>query len=237
MILKTYICVIDSVGVGFAAEGDFIERRIGTPYGPSPNLLISSDIAYLPISRKKLNEKAVIWALNSLDVKRILAIEDVGSLDPHIEVGDLVTPSDGIDFSNSAVTFKGELENLSMPISTLFCPEIQNAIRDAVGKNSREAIYINTSITRYETPAEAEFFQKIGGGVAGNLAFRLANLAKELGICYGSITVVTRKLGRPADLSDNRIKAGIKKIRESLYEILDKIPKYKNCSCYASVLE
>jgi len=108
--MKPPIAIIGGSGVKSIIKGE--EKIIGTPYGPTPALTIGQikgrEAIYLPRHGEghtapphKVNYRANIWGLKSLGVERIIATNAVGAIDTSLAPGDIVIPSDLIDFTKS----------------------------------------------------------------------------------------------------------------------------------------
>src|SRR5690606_1319111 len=52
-------------------------------------------------------------------------------------------------------------------------------------------VYVCTEGPRFETPAEIRFYAQVGGDVVGMTSATEAILARELGLCYATIAIVT----------------------------------------------
>jgi 5'-methylthioadenosine phosphorylase len=76
-----------------------------------------------------------------------------------------------------------------------YAPRVREAIL-AAGKALGIALidggcYVATDGPRYETPAEVRMFAALGGDVVGMTGLPEAVLAKELGLDYGALAMVT----------------------------------------------
>ena len=92
------------------------EISVDTPFGkPSDSILVGSlegvDVAFLPrhgrghrIPPTDLPSRANIYALKSLGVTRIIAVNAVGSLKEEVKPGDLLVPDQLIDRTRSRVS-------------------------------------------------------------------------------------------------------------------------------------
>jgi len=78
-----------------------------------------------------------------------------------------------------------------------YCSDVRRVIMDAseqlgfVIKNG--ACYVCTEGPRFETPAEIRMFQHLGGDLVGMTSVPEVVLARELGMCYASIGMVTNE--------------------------------------------
>ena len=54
-----------------------------------------------------------------------------------------------------------------------------------------KGVYVCTEGPRFETPAEIKAYKKLGGTIVGMTSATESILAKELGMCYSTICLVT----------------------------------------------
>lgn len=237
---------------GFSYEG---EETVETPYGkPSApykkyrynNIEIYS-LARHGINHEfaphKVNYRANIYGFKSLQVDEILTFSAVGGINLNYKTGDLVVSSDAIDnTSGRDLSFyedSGTVIHIDM--SEPFCPSIRSKILEAGRKSGIELIdggvYVCTNGPRFETPAEIKMYRLLGGDMAGMTLFPELTLAKEQGICYGQVCLITNLASGVEDnkklTSDEVIEEGrrnSKKIQILIKEYLD-IQKESVCNC------
>jgi 5'-methylthioadenosine phosphorylase len=147
-----------------------------------------------------VNYRANIWALRDLGVQKILATAAVGSLSPDFRVGELVLLDQFLDFTkNRSQTFYegGQQGVLHVDMTEPYCPALRQIILKAsehLGLQVKNgACYVCTEGPRFETPAEIRMFRRLGGDLVGMTSVPEVVLARELGICYASIGMVTNK--------------------------------------------
>jgi len=253
---KTRIAIIGGTGL----DGGFlkgIKTRLGTPYGPSPTLTIGrmggKDVVFLPrhgeghrLPPHRINNRANIFALHSLGVERILATSVVGALNPKYKPGDIVIPSDFIDFTRSRqLTFYDDAPVTHIDVSRLYCPELREIISEAAKKRVEnvwtDAVYLCTDGPRYESPAEVCMFRAFGCDVVGMTGMPEAVLAHELEMCYATICFVSNMAAGMQDKVSAEEVVEKSKVLGSLVggvlkEAIADIPKKRSCSC-SNVLE
>jgi len=183
---------------------------VETPYGtvePVVGKLTNREIVFMSrhggchaTPPHLVNYRANIWALRKLGVRKILATAAVGSLSPNFHSGELVLPDQFLDFTKSRTqTFYegGEQGVLHVDMTEPYCSDVRRVIMDAseqlgfVIKNG--ACYVCTEGPRFETPAEIRMFQHLGGDLVGMTSVPEVVLARELGMCYASIGMVTNE--------------------------------------------
>ncbi len=198
--------IIGGTGV-YRLDDDGWGQDVQTPYG-TVRLYIQrtgrQDIAFLPrhgrghsVPPHRINFRANIKALEQLGVKRILATAAVGSLNHGYPPGSLVMLDQFIDFTKNrdSTFFDGEDGVAHVDMAMPYCPALINALEkkgretgvDIKGKGT----YICVEGPRFETRAEIKYFRMIGGDVVGMTNVPEVVLARELGLCYGAVGIVT----------------------------------------------
>ena len=75
--------------------------------------------------------------------------------------------------------------------SNVVVSEEPAAPEPAVDLGDVEATYVCTNGPRFETPAEIRMYTQLGGGVVGMTGYPEVALAREAGLAYASIAVVS----------------------------------------------
>jgi len=203
------IGVIGGTGL-YDIEGmrDIEEVDITTPFGkPSDTIIIGElggvGIAFLPrhgkghrISPTEIPFRANIYALKSLGVEHIIAINSAGSFKKEIKPGDLVIPNQLIDRTRSRVnSFFGEGIVAHIPFAEPFCPVlsqlIYQAAKDAGTNVYPKGTYVVMEGPAFSTRAESQLYRSWGADIIGMTALPEAKLAREAEICYAIIGCVT----------------------------------------------
>jgi 5'-methylthioadenosine phosphorylase len=235
-------------GVGFSSYRDCENHPVKTPYGSVTAYITSikgRSVAIIPrhageihIPPHMINYRANIWAVNSLGVKRIISTNSVGSMRGH-PVGSLVVLDDFIDFTRSRISTFYDDETVHVDVAEPYCPEIKAALRYGLGKQGlscTEGIYACTEGPRFETRAEIRMMSQFAD-VVGMTGVPEVVLAKELGLCYASLAIVTNQAcGMTTQkLTVDEVTEVVGKAQESIFEILsdaiEKIPESRNCMC------
>lgn len=146
----------------------------------------------------KINYRANIWGLKELGVDCILATAAVGSLNRDMAPGNFVFPDQYLEFvKDRPATFfdGGERGVVHTDMTEPYCPYIRDAFMKAANAISHTAhnggTYVCTEGPRFETPAEIKMFARLGGDLVGMTAYPEVALARELGLCYGAVAMVT----------------------------------------------
>ena len=203
------IGVIGGTGL-YNVEGlvEVEEISIDTPFGKPSDVLITGKlegvgVAFLPrhgrghsIMPTEVPSRANIYALKSLGVENIIAINSVGSLRQEIKQGDLVIPDQLIDRTKSRInTFFGEGIVAHIQFAEPFCPELRKLLYDIAGKAGANAhpdgTYVVMEGPAFSTRAESHLHRAWGADIIGMTALPEAKLAREAEICYAIIACAT----------------------------------------------
>jgi len=190
----------------FAAMAQMKEKHIRTPLGVCLLYHLEhqgEDIYFLPrhglthsLPPHSINYRANIYTLYSLDVERIYAFCAVGSMDLNIKPGSFVILRQFIDMTwGREHTFAGQGLVSHVELSEPYCPGLSRQILQC-GKEQDidicdDGVYVCTQGPRFETPAEIRAFASWGGNLVGMTGVPEAQLAREAGICYASLAVVS----------------------------------------------
>ena len=205
------IAIIGGTGVGqFPLDAAPRTVIIATPYGDASATLGSlhgKPVAFLArhgaghkLPPHRINYRANIAALVMLGVRAVIATTAVGGMHLGMQPGDFVLLDDFIDFTGSRphkTFFDGE--NGSPVVHTDFTRPYSDAVRDVILAAAAElaiplrptGTYLAGDGPRYESPAEVRLFAAWGADVAGMTGVPEATLAREAGLHYAGISLVT----------------------------------------------
>jgi len=225
-----------------------------TPYGEVKILLgnyAGRELAFIPrhgadhsVPPHLINYRANIKALQQVGVKNIIATAAVGSLQYDYKPGVYVLADQFIDFTKSrkSTFFEGGKEGVvHCDMTVPYCSELRQAIVKAGEKTGLQvyngATYVCTEGPRFETAAEIAMFKNLGGHIIGMTSVPEVCLARELGICYANISVVTNYAAgiSPNVLTHHEVlavmKQSIAQLRRLIMESIAFIPGDKSCCC------
>jgi 5'-methylthioadenosine phosphorylase len=196
-------------GTAFYSFLDDVEvAAVQTPFGsPSAPLAVGTvgvrRVAFLPrhgpghaIPAHRVNYRANLWALRRLGVRRVLAPCSVGSLQPSVRPGDIVVCDQLVDRTSGRADtfFEGPLP-AHVSFADPYCPELGRAAVDAARAQGVPVHESGTVVViqgpRFSTRAESRWFSSAGWEVVNMTQYPEAVLARELGICYAGLALVT----------------------------------------------
>jgi 5'-methylthioadenosine phosphorylase len=185
------------------------EHKIDTPFGAPSDTLLGGKIAgrqlyFLPrhgrghrILPHELNHRANIWALRSLNVRWIIAVTAVGSLQEKYAPRDILLPSQFYDRTSvrSDHTFFGN--GIAAHIS--FAEPISTNLRSVIAESAKTlrlpvhngGTYVNMDGPAFSTRAESELNRHHGFDVIGMTNLPEAKLAREAEIALATMAMIT----------------------------------------------
>src|SRR6201982_246693 len=185
------------------------EHRIDTPFGPPSDLLIGGKLSdrqgyFLPRNGRghrllpnELNHRANIYALRSLNVRWIICVTAVGSLQEKYKPRDILLPSQFYDRTSLRAnhTFFGE--GIAAHIS--FAAPISATSRALLAQSWRKVgvmihdggTYVNMDGPAFSTRAESELNRRNGFDVIGMTNLPEAKLAREAEIALATMAMIT----------------------------------------------
>lgn len=185
------------------------EQRIETPFGSPSDALIGGrmhgrQIYFLPrhgrghrLLPHELNHRANIWALRSLNVRWIICVTAVGSLQEKYAPRDVLLPSQFYDRTSQRAmhTFFGEgiaaHIGFADPISHDLRKLLAGAAREVGVKCHDGGTYVNMDGPAFSTRAESELNRRNGFDVIGMTNLPEAKLAREAEIALATIAMIT----------------------------------------------
>lgn len=206
------VAIIGGTGFETALQERFgqpaLRQTVDTKYGVVDVTFFLTDsgpLGYLPrhgdahhIAPHRINHRANIAALHAVGASSVLSTSAVGSLKKEFAPGDFVLIDDFIDMRGGSPTTFFESDTVT---HTDFSEPISVRLREHLLDSSRigavdpiihaRGVYLCVSGPRYETPAEVRVFALLGGDVVGMTVAPEAVLAREIGIAYASVSVVT----------------------------------------------
>lgn len=260
------LAIIGGTGVYEAgALDDVRDLNLVTPYGPAAMQIgvyqgpsgRSREVAFLPrhgaahnVPPHRINYRANIWALHRLGVSRVIGTGAVGSLREELPPGHLVLTDSFLDFTRCrpATFYDGEAAPDGEPrgvvhtdMTVPYCPELRQLLRQAAAADGVDVAmggtYACAEGPRFESAAEIRMMRLLGADVVGMTNLPEVVLARELGMCYALVAMVTNYAAgmTAARLTHGEVvetmRANVEKIRTMVWRALDLVNSERDCGC------
>jgi len=184
------------------------EHRLTTPWGDPSDVvtvgeLAGAPVAFLPrhgrrhhLPPHRVPFRANLWALRELGVTRVFGPCAVGSLQRHIEPGHVVVCDQLVDRTwGRADTFFEGPDVVHVSFADPYCPELRAVAADAARAAGATVHDSGTVVViqgpRFSTRAESRTYRELGYDVINMTQHPEAYLARELGLCYSTLALVT----------------------------------------------
>jgi 5'-methylthioadenosine phosphorylase len=147
-----------------------------------------------------VNYRANIWALKQVGCTHLIVSTATGSLQEHLAPGNLVIIDNFIDRTTKRhqTFYDGSSEAVGvchLPMEPAFCERTRQVLIDTAKELGIHAFTKGTIVTiegpRFSTKAESQMFQQWGADLVGMTICPEAVLAKEAGLLYGVVGLVT----------------------------------------------
>src|SRR5205085_4612504 len=188
---------------------DPAERRVSTPFGDPSDAIIGGQmqgrqVYFLPRHARghrllphELNHRANIFALRSLNVRWIISVTAVGSLQEKYKPRDILLPSQFYDRTSLGCrhTFFGEGIAAHISFAEPISLQLRNLLAESANKVGVMAhnggTYVNMDGPAFSTRAESELNRRHGFDVIGMTNLPEAKLAREAEIALATMAMIT----------------------------------------------
>jgi len=250
------IGVIGGSGLYDMAELDSVEMvELRTPFGDPSDAFITGQlggrqVVFLPrhgrghrILPSRLNFRANIFGMKQLGVEWLIAVSAVGSMQEEIAPGDVAIPDQFLDFTRGrASTFFRDGLAAHVSMADPVCPEVSAVLGKAaraMGATVHQGgTYLCIEGPQFSTRAESNVYRSWGASVIGMTNMPEAKLAREAGICYATLALVTDYdcwHEAEADVTVDTIVALLKQnaalAQQIVQETVLALPAERQCSC------
>lgn len=185
------------------------EQRVETPFGDPSDTIIAGEmqgrqVYFLPrhgrghrLLPHELNHRANIYALRSLNVRWIICVTAVGSLQEKYPPRDVLLPSQFFDRTSQRATHTFFGDGIAAHVS--FADPISSNLRQILAEAARASgvrvhnggTYVNMDGPAFSTRAESELNRQHGFDVIGMTNLPEAKLAREAEIALATLAMVT----------------------------------------------
>ncbi|MCL6561681.1 MAG: S-methyl-5'-thioadenosine phosphorylase [Firmicutes bacterium] len=186
--------------VGRTVETPYGEVELWEGEGPDgvPLVFLNRHGRAHRIPPHRVNYRANLWAVKALGCHRVVATGAVGSLHRALVPGWLVLVDQFLDFTKArpATFFEGgEGGVIHTDVTDPYCATLRRHLAEAAQALGfpywERGTYVATEGPRFESRAEIEAFRRLGGDVVGMTGVPEVVLARELGLCYATVALVT----------------------------------------------
>src|SRR3989475_3168228 len=229
------------------------EHNVDTPFGSPSDILVGEKLSgrqvyFLPrhgrghrILPHEINYRANIYALRSLNVRWIISVAAVGSLQEKYAPRDVVLPSQFYDRTSqrAAHTFFGE----GIAAHVGFAEPISANLRNLVAQSARSlgytvhngGTYVNMDGPAFSTRAESEFNHRNGFDVIAMTNLPEAKLAREAEIALATMAMITdydswkiEEEAVSAEIVLSHLVANAETARKVIAHVVPHVPKEPN---------
>lgn len=234
------------------------QRDVDTPFGrPSAPITLGRldgiPVAFLPrhglhhqIAPSKIPMRANIWALKLMGVERLLSVSAVGSMREAIRPLDFVVPDQIFDrtVERERTFFDDAVAHVAL--AEPFCDDARCVVADAVRDGDVTlhdgGAYICIEGPQFSTKGESRIYRSWGVDIIGMTAMPEARLAREAGLCYVTLAMVTDYDVWHETEEAVSVQAVIENLRKNVVNAqkviraaLPGLSAERNCSCSTSL--
>lgn len=177
------------------------ELDVETPYGDltvSTGEVAGREVAFLPrhgahheFPPHRIEYRANMWALRSLGVRQVLAPCAVGSLSQDLPPGTLVLPDQLVDRTSGRKQTYVKKGAAHVPFADPYCPRISEHVLTTEPEVIGGGTMVVVEGPRFSTRAESQHYAAQGWSLVNMTGHPEAVLARELGLCYATLALVT----------------------------------------------
>lgn len=250
--------IIGGTGVYDLGTGSY-SKVVETKYGNVEVDIVNingEEIAFLARHGKEhstpphlINYRANMKALEQLGVKYIYATAAVGSCNQNYAPGDVVVINNFIDFTKQRpITFfeGGDEPVKHTDMGEPYCTNLRNKFYEAAKAEAidikGDTVYICTEGPRFETEYEVKMYKSLGGDVIGMTNVPEVVLAKELGLCYAAVGIITNWCtGIKGEITlhdiQGTLSANKEKISKAFLRVFSQELNQQHCNCQNAIIE
>ena len=229
------------------------EHKIDTPFGSPSDMLVGGKLSgrqvyFLPrhgrghrILPHEINYRANIYALRLLNVRWVISVAAVGSLQEKYAPRDVVLPSQFYDRTSQRATHTFFGEGIAAHVG--FAEPISANLRNLVAESARSlgvtvhngGIYVNMDGPAFSTRAESEFNHRNGFDVIAMTNLPEAKLAREAEIAFATMAMITdydswkvEEEPVSAEIVLSHLMANAETARKVIVDLIPRIPTEPN---------
>jgi 5'-methylthioadenosine phosphorylase len=232
---------------------DATEHNVDTPFGSPSDIFVGGKLSgrqvyFLPrhgrghlILPHEINHRANIYALRSLNVRWIISVAAVGSLQEKYVPRDVVLPSQFYDRTSQRAihTFFGN----GIAAHVAFAEPVSANLRNLLAESARSlgvtvhngGTYVNMDGPAFSTRAESEFNHRNGFDVIAMTNLPEAKLAREAEIAFATMAMITdydswkvEEEAVSAEIVLSHLVANAETARRVIVDVIPRIPPEPN---------
>jgi 5'-methylthioadenosine phosphorylase len=231
------------------------EIKVETPFGPPSDTIVVGEVAgqrvaFLPRHGRdhrfpphRIPYRANLWALRSLGVRQVLAPSAVGSLTSAQQPGTLVIPDQLVDRTTGREqTYYDTDRAVHVAFADPYCPQGRAqavaAARAAGWDVEDSGTLVVIGGPRFSTRAESQWYAAQGWTVVGMTGHPEAVLARELALCYTSLSLVSDTdagIAEGEGVTQEEVfrvfGENVARLRELIFAIIAALPDERRCAC------
>jgi 5'-methylthioadenosine phosphorylase len=244
-------------GSGFYSLLEDAEQRlVETPYGPPSDPVVvgvlgGREVAFLPRHGRDhryaphiVPYRANLWALRAVGARQVISLSAVGSLTDELPTGTLAVPDQLVDrTSGRDHTYFGAGHGVGhASFADPYCRDGRvAALGSGLGAVEGGALVVVNG-PRFSSRAESQEYQRNGWRLIGMTAMPEAGLARELGLCYTTLALVT-DLDAGVDAGEGvthaevlaAFAANLPRLGDLLHATIERLPSQPgDCGCAAA---
>jgi 5'-methylthioadenosine phosphorylase len=232
---------------------DTTEHKVDTPFGSPSDVLVGGKLCgrqvyFLPrhgrghrILPHEINYRGNIYALRSLNVRWIISVAAVGSLQEQYAPRDVVLPSQFYDRTSQRAVHTLFGEGIVAHVG--FAEPISANLRNLLADSARflgvtvhnGGVYVNMDGPAFSTRAESEFNHRNGFDVVAMTNLPEAKLAREAEIAFATMAMVTdydcwkvEEEAVSAETILSHLTANAETARKLIVDVMPRIPNEPN---------
>ena len=239
---------------------DVEERRVETPFGSTSAPIRIGEVggrtvAFLPrhgerheLPPHRIPYRANVWAMRELGVRRLIGPCASGGLQPGSQPGEFVVCDQFVDRTNGrADTFYDGPETTHVSAADPYCANLRRLLVETAGELGIPVRDGGTVVViqgpRFSTRAESRWFSSMGWDVVNMTAYPEGYLARELQLCYATVSMITDldagvEGAEPvsADAVMQVFRANIENLRRLLFAVVPKIEPQPDDACATALV-
>jgi 5'-methylthioadenosine phosphorylase len=200
------LAVIGGSGL-YALLDNAEDHLVDTPYGPTSDPITIAEVAgrrvaFLPRHGRnhqhpphRIPYRANLWALRELGVSQVLAPCAVGGLRPDLGAGSFIVPDQLIDRTTGRTQTFFDTGAVHVAFADPYCPAGRATVLSTAQARGLPVTGGGTMVViegpRFSTRAESQWYAAAGASCVNMTGHPEAVLARELGLCYTAIALVT----------------------------------------------